>query len=127
MDLRNDYPQIDSEIISEINKTQINGEETDHDILFSIIRKEFKSNTINDLNIDINIDKKDADNIRLRNFANNEDLADMDIFNNSEKKNKLDEQYLNIAKGGRMKNLKNIKQNIDVDKIDQKLVHIVKK
>jgi len=127
LDLRNDYPQIDSEIISETNKTQINGEETDHDILFSIIRKEFKSNTINDVNIDINIDKKDADNIRLRNFANNEDLADMDIFNNSEKKNKLDEQYLNIAKGGRMKNLKNIKQNIDVDKIDQKLVHIVKK
>lgn len=60
-----------------------------------MIRKEFKANSINDVNIDLNIDKNNSDdpnNIRLRNFANTEDLLDMDIFNMAEKKNKLDEQ-----------------------------------
>jgi len=86
------------------------------------MRKEFTSKSENphvNINmIDLNGVDEENSNIRLRNFANNEDLEDMDIYNQEEKKAKLDEQYLNMAKGGRMKNLKNIKKNIDVQQSD---------
>lgn len=91
------------------------------------MRKEFlsKSETI-DANININISKNKTDDNRLRNFANFEDLEDMDNFNLEDKHAKLDEQYLNMAQGGRMKNLKNIKKTVDVQQADTKFYNMVK-